>query len=272
MRKLATLAIVCISLAVTMAGCATSDGSSKTEAQWAYNACAKSYNREFLYMEGAKAIVSGQDDSSHSCFLSSGAASERAATNAAMESCRERFARCYLFATGGGLSDWAQAINNNDGTDPAMSRRSSNRNADMTKVLSGVVTGATAGMQAGRGYQSQPTYGGYANPPAPAYNSGYRSYGSGYGSYGSGSGPYGSGSGSYGSGSGAGYGSYGSGSGNYGSGSGSYVPTYGLGAGSGSGSYGSGSGSGSPSGSGANCGPGGRPRVATGGPGANATC
>src|SRR5262249_18007194 len=145
-------------------------------------------------LKGPKAMVSGQDHSSYNCFWRSNAASEDEAITNAMADCRREFPRCYVFATGGGLADWAQAINANGGTDPAMSRRAGGSSDDATSVLSGVLSGVSAGMGAGGGYRPQPTYGG--SPPRSTYGSGGGStYGSSGGyTYGTGSGsPYGSG-------------------------------------------------------------------------------
>lgn len=167
MKKLAVSIASGVALILTFASC-----SSLPEDQRAYDACTKYHNSEFRFKPGPKAIVAGVSGSSTHCFWNWSQESTASAVSNAMSACEAKYARCFVYATGNGNSDWVQAISDNGG-ESAGAQRARASNDATTSILSGIVAGTAAGIVAGSGgYQSQPTYGGYTpSPPRSTYGS-----------------------------------------------------------------------------------------------------
>jgi hypothetical protein len=134
--------------------------SSLPEDQRAYDACVDSYNSEFRYKPGHKAIVSGVGDATSSCFWAWSQPSTGDAVETAMTNCQKKYSRCFVYATDVNHSDWSQAISDNGGESDGARQVRENNNDAITGVLSGVAAGIAAGAAYGGGNRGGYT-GGY---------------------------------------------------------------------------------------------------------------
>ena len=86
-----------------------------SEDQRAYNACVSDFNKTFRTLPDNKAMVSGVASSRTSCFWGWGYQTIDAAVNSAMNDCRSKYGRCFLFATNEGSPEWVNEIDDNGG-------------------------------------------------------------------------------------------------------------------------------------------------------------
>jgi hypothetical protein len=171
MKKLA-LVFSAATAVVSLAEC--TNLSSEPENQQAYNACVDSYNNKFRFasMQGEKAMVAGVGAGTK-CFWHWGEPDVNISINAAMQICRAEYSRCFLFATTGELTDWAEAINQAGGITAetiAARRQQQEDNETATALVGAFLQGLSSG--AGSAHYPTMTY----TPRSPAYTPNISTY------------------------------------------------------------------------------------------------
>lgn len=102
--------LMCIVIIFWLTGCA----STKSESQILYDGCLDNWN-EYKSKSNHKAMVAGGEGA---CYWSWDKDSTDTAINAAMNYCRSKHEKCYVFSTDQELSDWVSKISANGGREP----------------------------------------------------------------------------------------------------------------------------------------------------------
>lgn len=156
------------SFCILMSGCVTTG---QGEAQVAYNICTDTWNGGMRFKPDGKALVAGVGTDRSTCFSRWSASSGDGAAAQAIDDCRKRYNRCFVYYQSGiGFSSWQKRINANNGVDPDRPSNGGSKSGDevVAAVIGGLATGISGGAYVPPVYGS----GGYGGGSTTASNAG----------------------------------------------------------------------------------------------------